>query len=131
MAYHVSKAHFARLVEEALAELPEQFARFLEEVPVEIRDRPSRKMLRSLGLGEDELLLGLYQGHALTDRTVEYSAGRPGDRALDVIYIFQEDIELVSQNEQDLKREVRTTVLHEIGHHFGLDEDDLDELGYG
>jgi predicted Zn-dependent protease with MMP-like domain len=131
MAYHVSKAKFAALVEQALAELPEQFQTFLEEVPVEIRDRPSRKMLRSLGMEEDELLLGLYQGHALTNKTVEYSAGRPGDHALDLIYIFQEDVELVSRNEQDLIREVRTTVLHEIGHHFGLSEDDLDELGYG
>ena len=82
-------------------------------------------------MDEDELLLGLYQGHALTGRSVEYSAGMPGDRALDVIYIFQEDVELASDSEAQLKQEVRTTVLHEIGHHFGLDEDDLDRLGYG
>jgi predicted Zn-dependent protease with MMP-like domain len=130
MAYHVSKARFAQLVEQALAELPPQFARFLEEVPLEIQDRPSRKLLRSLGMDEDELLLGLYQGHALTDRGVEYSAGMPGDRALDVVYVFQEDVEEVCDNEEDLKREVRITVLHEIGHHFGLDEDDLEKLGY-
>ena len=131
MPHHVSKARFAQLVEEALAELPPRFAAFLEEVPVEIKDRPSRKLLRSLGMGDDELLLGLYQGHALTHRSVEYSAGTPGDRALDVIYIFQEDVELVSENDAQLKHEVRTTVLHEIGHHFGLDEDELDRLGYG
>jgi predicted Zn-dependent protease with MMP-like domain len=131
MPYHVSKARFAELVEQALAELPPQFARFLEEVPLEIKDRPSRKLLRSLGMDDDELLLGLYQGHALTNRSVEYSAGTPGDSALDVIYIFQEDVELVSENEAQLKHEVRTTVLHEIGHHFGLDEDELDRLGYG
>jgi predicted Zn-dependent protease with MMP-like domain len=47
------------------------------------------------------------------------------------ILLFQEDIELVSDSEADLIREVRTTVLHEIGHHFGMDEEDLDELGYG
>jgi predicted Zn-dependent protease with MMP-like domain len=132
MAYHVSKDRFAELVERALAELPPQFARHLEEVPVEIKTRPSRKMLRSLGMEDDELLLGLYHGRALTDRSVEYSAGRPGEGSpLDVIYVFQEDIELVSDSEADLLREVRTTVLHEIGHHFGLDEDELDRLGYG
>ena len=49
----------------------------------------------------------------------------------DVIYIFQEDVELASENEQNLVEQVRTTVLHEIGHHFGLDEDELDRLGYG
>jgi predicted Zn-dependent protease with MMP-like domain len=132
MAYHVSKERFAELVERALAELPQQFARHLEEVPVEIKTRPSRKLLRSLGMDEDELLLGLYHGRALTERSVEYSAGRPGETSpLDVIFIFQEDIELVSKSEADLLREVRTTVLHEIGHHFGLDEDDLERLGYG
>jgi predicted Zn-dependent protease with MMP-like domain len=132
MPHHVSKARFAELVERALAELPPQFARHLEEVPVEIKARPSRKMLRDLGMDDDELLLGLYHGRALTDRSVEYSAGRPGAGSpFDVIYIFQEDIELVSESEDDLVREVRTTVLHEIGHHFGLDEDTLDELGYG
>jgi predicted Zn-dependent protease with MMP-like domain len=131
MPYHVSKARFAELVEQALAELPPQFAKFLEEVPVEIKDRPSRKLLRELGMKHDELLLGYYTGHALTDRSIEYSAGTPGDRALDAIYIFQEDIELVSENEPHLIHEVRTTVLHEIGHHIGLDEDELDRLGYG
>ena len=131
MPYHVSKARFAELVEQALAELPPQFASFIEEVPVEIKDRPSRKLLRSLGMRHDELLLGYYTGHALPDRGIEYSAGHPGDQALDVIYVFQEDIELVSDDEAELVREVRITVLHEIGHHFGLNEDELDRLGYG
>jgi predicted Zn-dependent protease with MMP-like domain len=49
----------------------------------------------------------------------------------DVISIFQEDVEEVSDSEADLVREVRITVLHEIGHFFGMNEDDLDELGYG
>jgi predicted Zn-dependent protease with MMP-like domain len=126
MAYHVSKAKFAALVEQALAELPEQFADFLEEVPVEIRDRPTRKQLKDAGLGKDELLLGLYHGVPRPDRSVEHSGRMP-----DVIYIFQEDIELVSETEADLVGQVRVTVLHEIGHHFGLSEEDLDELGYG
>jgi predicted Zn-dependent protease with MMP-like domain len=126
LAYHVSKQRFAKLVEEALAELPEPFAKHLEEVSVEIKERPTPRQLRRAGLEEDELLLGLYVGHPLTDRSVELSGVLP-----DAIYIFQEDVELVSENEADLKEQVRTTVLHEIGHHFGMDEDDLDELGYG
>jgi predicted Zn-dependent protease with MMP-like domain len=126
MAHHVSKKRFEELVEEALAELPEPFAGHLEEVPVEIRQRPTVKELRRVGLEDDELLLGLYQGRPMTERSVEDSGRLP-----DVIYIFQEDIELVSANERELVEQVRTTVLHEIGHHFGMDEDDLDELGYG
>lgn len=128
MPYHVSKSEFARLVRQALSELPPQFARFLEEVPVEIRDRPSPSLLRKLGMHQDDLLLGLYQGPSLMDRSEIEGRGTP---TLNQILIFQEDIELVSDSEQDLVREVRTTVLHEIGHHFGMTERDLDELGYG
>ena len=126
MAYHVGKAKFAALVERALVELPEPFATALEEMRIEIRDRPTRKELKSVGLDDDELLLGLYVGVPRTERSVEHSGRMP-----DVIYVFQEDVELVSDSEADLVREVRVTVLHEIGHHFGLDEDDLDRLGYG
>ena len=125
MAYHVSKRRFAELVEQALADVPQPFATHLEEIAVEIRSRPTRKQLRDSGLDDDELLLGLYLGHPLTDRSVTETARLP-----DVILIFQEDIELVSDTQDDLVREVRTTVLHEIGHHFGMDEDDLDALGY-
>ena len=126
MAHHVSRAQFADLVERALAELPPKFAEFLDEVPVEIRDRSTPGQRRRAGVPRDSLLLGLYQGIPRTQRSVEHSGVMP-----DVIYIFQEDVELASDNEQDLVEQVRTTVLHEIGHHFGLDEDDLDELGYG
>lgn len=126
MAFQVSKARFAELVERAMAELPEPFAGFMQEVRVEIEDRPSRRLLKDLGLEEDELLLGLYEGRSLTERSVEES-GRLPDR----IRIFQEDHEEVSESEEDLVREVRTTVLHEIGHFFGMDEEDLDKLGYG
>lgn len=126
MAHHVSKAKFGELVERALAELPEQFAQYLEEVPIEVRDRPTRKQLERVGLDEDHLLLGLYQGIPLTERSVEHSGVHSP-----VIYLFQYDIERVSDDEADLVEQVRTTVLHEIGHHFGMDEDDLDDLGYG
>ena len=126
MAYHVSRTTFEQLVERALEELPPQFAAFLEEVPVEVRPRPTRNQLERVGLDEDQLLLGLYDGIPLTMRSVEHSGVRPA-----VIYIFKEDVELASDSEQELVEQVRTTVLHEIGHHFGMDEDDLDEAGYG
>jgi len=126
MPHHVSKAEFSRLVEQALAELPAEFARHLETVPLEIRDRPTRQQLLDLGLEQDSLLLGLYHGRPLTERSV-----LDGPSAPDVIYIFQEDVELASNSEPDLIEQVRVTVLHEIGHHFGMSEEDLDRLGYG
>ena len=113
MPCKVSKSEFEKLVEEAIADVPEPFAEFLEEVPIEIHTRPSVKLLRELGMEHDELLMGLYRGVDRTRRSVEESGRLP-----DVIYVFQEE-------------EVRKTVLHEIGHHFGMSEEDLDELGYG
>jgi len=79
----------------------------------------------SVGVKQNGLLLGLYQGRPRTQRSVEESGVMP-----DVIYIFQESIEEVSQSEEQLIRQVRTTVLHEIGHHFGMTEEDLRRLGY-
>src|SRR5581483_6603645 len=81
MAYRVSKADFAQLVERALDELPEQFAEFLEELPVEVRHRPTPAQLSRLGLKRNALLLGLYQGRPLTERSVEDSGRLP-----DIIY---------------------------------------------
>ena len=126
MAFHVSKARFGELVEQALTELPPNFAEFLEEVPVEVRDNPEPDQLRRLGMRKHDLLLGLYHGRPRTQRSVEDSGRMP-----DVIYIFQRPIELVSRGESELIEQVRKTVLHEIGHHFGMSEEDLNELGYG
>jgi predicted Zn-dependent protease with MMP-like domain len=126
MAHHVSREEFLKLVDEAITGIPESFRQHLENVRVEVRDRPTKKELKELGLDADELLMGLYVGQALTDRSIFDGGAMP-----DVIYIFQEDCELSCDSREELLREVRVTVLHEIGHHFGLDEDDLDDLGYG
>ena len=88
MAYHVSKTTFEQLVERAVAELPEQFQNFLEEVTIEIRDRPTPAQLARAGIKHPHQLLGLYVGRALTRRSVEDSGVMP-----DVIYIFQRPIE--------------------------------------
>ncbi|MGA2496491.1 MAG: metallopeptidase family protein [Tepidisphaeraceae bacterium] len=112
-------------MEEALTDLPEPFASHLEEMTVEIQVRPTRKQLKEQGLDDDELLLGLYVGVPMTERHVEAGSGIP-----DKIFVFQEDIELCCETERELVEQTRITVLHEIGHHFGMSEDDLEELGY-
>ncbi len=126
MAYQVSKADFAGMVERALRELTEPHARMLEEVRLEIADRPSPQQLLSARVQPNGLLLGLYQGRPRTQRSVWDSGSLP-----DVIWIFQEPIQAVCNSEIQLIQQVRTTVLHEIGHHFGMSESDLTELGYG
>lgn len=126
MAWRVDSNRFDELVEEALAELPDPFARRVDEVSLEVMPRPTAAQLKMAGVGSRGLLLGLYHGRPLTVRSVEESGRLP-----DVIYIFQEPIERVCDSEDDIRRQVRTTVLHEIGHHFGMSEKDLDDLGYG
>jgi len=121
----VSKERFSELVETALAELPEPFNGALEEVTIELRARPTRSQLKTVGLRKEDLLLGLYSGVPLTQRHVEAPPHLP-----DKIELFQGDIELVSGNEEELIEQVRVTVLHELGHHFGMGEDDLERLGY-
>ena len=112
---------FEHIVKQSLDELPEEFATQLDNVEIVIEPWPLDQYGRP-----HARLLGLYHGRPRTQRSVEDSGRLP-----DVIYIFQEDIELVSRSEPDLIAQVRTTVLHEIGHHFGMDEDDLDDVGYG
>jgi predicted Zn-dependent protease with MMP-like domain len=126
MAYHVGKTRFAELVDLALEDVPESFREYLEEVRIEIADTPTAKQAASVGLKSNGLLMGLYQGRPLTARSVMDSAVFP-----DAIWIFQDSIERISASEEQLMDQVRKTVLHEIGHHFGLSETDLTELGYG
>ena len=84
MAYRVSKPLFGQLVQDAIDELPPQFAEFLEQVPIEVRQQPTAAQLDSVGLRGQGLLLGLYHGRPLTRRSVEDSGRMP-----DVIYIFR------------------------------------------
>ena len=126
MACRVSKSEFAKLVEMALEELPAEFSAALEEMTVEIKDWPNPQQLLLTGVKRNGLLLGLYQGRPRTVRSVEDSGHLP-----DVIYLFQGSIEAICQNSEELIQQVRTTVLHEIGHHFGMNEEDLRRLGYG
>lgn len=126
MSCKVSKELFGELVARALEELPPPFAKVLQTLRIELCGRPSRDMLRSTGVGEGQTLLGLYHGRPQTRRSVEDSGVLP-----DVIYLFQHELEDYCESEEQLVEQVRRTVLHEIGHHFGLGEEDLDKLGYG
>lgn len=122
----VSPEGFEVLVRQALDEIPSAFVPFLANVVIEVEDLPSQSDCESVGLTDRRALLGLYHGVPLTDRSVEEHARLP-----DRITIYQRNIERVARTRRQLVDQIRKTVLHEVGHHFGLDEDDLDELGYG
>ena len=124
----VTDSRFERLVQRALEGLPPQFQEHLENVSVVIAEAPDRVLLESLGFDPedpDDTLFGFYEGVPLTER-------RHDDVLLpDQITIFRRPLLERAQSEREIIDEVRITVLHEIGHFFGLDEDRLDELGYG
>ena len=126
MPFAVSKTRFLELVDLALEEVPENFRPMLDEVRLEVVDTPTAAQTGSVNLKSESLLLGLYQGRPRTERSVWDSAVFP-----DVIWIFQDSIQRICRSEAELIRQVRKTVLHEIGHHFGMDEDQLTALGYG
>lgn len=125
MSYRVGKEAFSSIIQRALDDLPDDFAEAAEALTIEVRDRPTRRMLDEARTPSGQTLLGLYRGRPATRRSVEDSAVLP-----DVIYLFQREIEAMCNTEDELQEEVRKTLLHEVGHYFGLDEDDLARLGY-
>jgi predicted Zn-dependent protease with MMP-like domain len=114
---------FATLVERAVASIPSPFQEALEQVAVVIADEPTPDQLRENGLEPDETLYGLYEGVPL----IEYGADwlvNPNR-----ISVFQVPLEEDFPDPDDLEDEVRLTVIHELAHHMGIDEDRLSELG--
>jgi predicted Zn-dependent protease with MMP-like domain len=117
-------ARFEELVGQAIDSLPEELAERLENVDIVIADEPSKTQLDRSDIEQGNTLLGLYEGVPLTERTSGYSFVVP-----DKITIFQKTIEASFKNDDVIVKEIRRVVLHEIAHHFGIDDDRLDELG--
>jgi predicted Zn-dependent protease with MMP-like domain len=113
---------FEDLVSEALDSLPEEFAAKMENVEVVVEDEPPREMLAQLPRGTT--LLGLYHGIPLTQRGV-YSNALP-----DKISIYRGPIVRMARTPDEIRRQVRKTVIHEIGHYFGISDERLHELGW-
>ncbi len=139
------RQYFDSLLEENIDALPDVLRSRLDEIPVIVEDRPSRQLVRQIarawGLADHELtenfergLCGLHTGIPLTERSVEH-----GHRLPDQIHLFREGIAQLARHQarpksaaqwdEALYEQIRITLLHEIGHHFGLDEDDLEALG--
>ena len=121
----LSPVVFEALVVEALASLPVYFQEKLENIEILIAAWPSSSDLHRTGLSPGGLLLGLYQGIPLTERTHYYNLVPP-----DTITLFQGPIERVAGDDyMKIKRQVNRTVVHEIAHHFGISDERLRELG--
>jgi predicted Zn-dependent protease with MMP-like domain len=112
----MTRRRFEELVADALDRIPPELARAMDNVVVLVDDRNER----------DPELLGLYEGVALTERTSDYAGVLP-----DRITVYQEAILDICDDEDDVVEEVAVTVVHEVAHHFGIDEDTLHRLGWG
>ncbi len=91
-----------------------------------MRARPTPEELADADIGPNGTLLGLYQGQPLSSRGSYY-----GNTLPDRIFIYQESIESICHSEDEIVDQIQTTVLHEVAHHFGIDDDRLHELGLG
>ncbi|MBI2165259.1 MAG: metallopeptidase family protein [Chloroflexi bacterium] len=121
---HLLKRQFDRLVRRALDALPQEALGLLENVAIVVQDWPTPDQMRTAEIADRHDLFGLYEGVPLIDR--EGSAAPLPDK----ITLFKRPIELACANEEELVQEIRTTLIHEIAHHFGMDEDYIDRLGY-
>ena len=114
---------FEDLVLEALENLPEEVIARMDNIDVVVKDWPTREQMEATDTENRYSLLGLYEGVPLTERGY-YNMVLP-----DRVNIFQRPIEAISSDKDSLVKEIRDTVLHEIAHHFGIDDDRLEELG--
>lgn len=126
------RRRFDRLLESVLEEMPPLVHELIEQVPLHVEDYPSDDVLARTGVRRRNQLCGLYTGIPLTERSVMLSGNLP-----DVVTIYREGILAASRGPNgrittaELRRQIRITILHELAHHHGLDEDDLNRLGYG
>jgi len=115
---------FADLAFAALDELPPEIRAWLANIEVVVEDWPTRAQLRSADVPAGETLFGLYEGIPQTERTSSYGMVLP-----DKVTIFRGPILEACRTRAEVAHEVRVTVVHEIAHHFGIDDDRLRELG--
>lgn len=116
MPFRMSPERFEELVGDALDLIPPGLAQAIDNVVILVADRDP----------EDPELLGIYEGIALTDRDTTYAGALP-----DTITIFRESLLEMCDTEDEVVEEVAITVVHEIAHHFGIDDERLHELGWG
>lgn len=119
----MTRSEFQRLVDEALATIPQDFRDALDNIAIVIEDRPTRAQLSDVGLAPPETLLGLYEGTPLTER-----AWADGNRLPDKVTLFQGPIEEASEDEDDVVVAIGETLIHEIGHYFGLSEEEIEHI---
>ena len=119
----MNRATFEQRVAEALAGIPRRFRKAMANLVIAVEDEPSVELLREMDIDPPDTLFGLYQGTPLTERGWGY-----GNTLPDRILLFQGPHEREADDEDDLVASIGETLIHEIGHYFGLSEDEIEEI---
>ena len=119
----MTRTEFNRLVEEALTDIPPRFRSELKNIAIVVEDEPAPELLAEMEIDPPDSLYGLYQGTPLTERTWGY-----GNTLPDRISLYQRPIEEDSEDAEDVIVCIAETLIHEIGHYFGLSEEEIEEI---
>jgi predicted Zn-dependent protease with MMP-like domain len=119
----MTRDRFRALVQEALAGIPQQFRDALDNIAIVVEDEPTHDQLAEVGIEPPDTLYGLYEGTPLTERS-----WADGNRLPDKVTLFQRPIEEDSYDEDDIIVGIGETLIHEIGHYFGLSEEEIEEI---
>lgn len=119
----VERAAFERLVAEALNDIPESFRAAMHNIAIIVEDEPSRALLREMEIESPDTLFGLYQGTPLPDRGTSF-----GNTLPDRILLFQGPHEREAEDHEDLIVSIAETLIHEVGHYFGMSEEEIQAI---
>lgn len=122
MAMTISKDQFQQIVLKCLDELPDEYMSQIAHIPVVVQDEPTPEQLEELDCDPEDPPLGCFLGTPDTEKRLDVSEFEP-----ETIFIFQRPVEEVCDTVEEIEDEVRATLLHEIAHHFGIEEDEMPE----
>lgn len=119
----MSDEYFIQLIKKAMSELSQDHIEALEDVSILVADEPNKQQKQAIHLRDDSLLLGLFEGVPVTERT-GYESGVVSN----TITLFKHPLQQVAKNEQDLYEQIKRTIWHEIAHYYGISHEQMHEL---
>ena len=119
----MTRAQFERLVVEAITLIPKRFRREMRNLAIVVEDHPSRELLAEMEIEPPDSLYGLYQGTPLPERTWTHGNALP-----DRITLYRQPIEAECDDEDEVRAVIGETLIHEVGHYFGLSEEEIEEI---
>jgi predicted Zn-dependent protease with MMP-like domain len=119
----MTRARFEELVADAVRTIPRRFRQHMRNIAIVVEDEPDAALLDDMGIEPPDTLLGLYQGTPLTERAWDHGNALP-----DRVVLYQLPIEDASEDEDDVVVAIGETLIHEVGHYFGLSEEELEDI---